>query len=320
MATELGKLVYKRVNSFCKNNGYFDALEKSLKISEGERFDKKDLKFGLDILDAVHCVADKNRSLSFIGEIMDNVRPGDRVIEAGSGTGLLSFVAAACGADVIGLEINPKIADLSRKIQKYLSNFNDIDAGGLNFVEANAIKYIPDQKVDAVISENIYTGMFYEKQVQIMNHLVKYLKNRGVVVPLGLKMGVIAVNAGIPKSAESGDLFVPDQLGGKLKVHELSQSAVYSELNFTELNSEFADKTVDLKVLKDGEANSVLIWTEVIFCNNILGRKDTTFLNSDIVIALPDPVVLKKGQTARLKIKYKFGSKPKDAKFIFMDH
>ncbi len=64
------KQLYSEVLFFCKKNGYLQKLNASLKLSEQERFsNRKILKTGLDILDAVHCVIDENRTNIFLKEI-----------------------------------------------------------------------------------------------------------------------------------------------------------------------------------------------------------------------------------------------------------
>ncbi len=319
--SELVKSIYQNVYSFCRVNGYIAKLRNSLKIVEGERFDQKNISdVGLDILDAIHCVEDKHRSMFLMNEVIKNIKPKNFVIEAGVGTGLLSFVVAAKKAKVVGLEINKDVFTLAQKIKLLITKRLNLDGLLINFLQTDALKYIPEQKADMIISENIYTGMFYEKQIQIMNHLRKYLKKDGIVVPLGLRMGIYIAETNFLTKPKPGELFVPDQLGGKLKVKPLSQSVIYSILNFSKSNKILVDKKINFKIIENGIANSVLIWTEVLLKDDkIIGRQDTTFLNSDIIIATSFSKQIQKGNKIKMKVKYKFGSKPKNAIFSLIN-
>ena len=70
---------------------------------------------GLETVDAVHCVLDKNRTFAFLEAIERSVKPGEVVVEAGLGTGILAVMAATLGAEVYGIEINKDTLGLARR-------------------------------------------------------------------------------------------------------------------------------------------------------------------------------------------------------------
>lgn len=311
------KTVYNVVHDFCDENGYLAQLEKSLSTSEAERFNKLTIsKQGLDILDAVHCVEDKKRSIMLLSEIDRMIKPGMRVLEAGIGSGLLSFGAATKDAQVTGLEINKHILGFAKKVQVYSAKKLGFGKEQIAFKSANAITYDYEGKCDAIISENLYTGMFYEKQVEIMNHLVRFLKKGGVTIPSGIISGVALAQTVFPHTPKQQELFVPLQLGKTITTKVLTESIVYSNLDFSKKNTLSINTKLVLPIEKSGTVNSLLVWSEVLLpSGGVIKRKDTIFLNNDIVIALEKPTIVEKGQKVQLHMKYTYGSKPSEASF-----
>jgi predicted RNA methylase len=308
--------IYKAVLKYCKDNGYIKALKKSLSLSEGERFNQKKIDgVGLDVVDAVYCVYDKPRTDFFLNCINDTVKEGDVVIEAGVGTGILSVMSSIKGAKVYGIELNQRIFQLAKRI---ISSFSQkiIDKNSIKLIKTDATTYKPLEKADAIISENIFTGMFYEKQVQIMNNLSRFLKKDGVVIPSGLVMGVILVNVKFPYQPKKNELFNMVEYEDQLSLRNISESAIYETLDFSKRNKLLVNKKIALKIVKDGEINGILLWNTVPLPDGkVIGRSDTTFLNSDILFPSDKIKKVKKGDIVTLRMKYAFGSKPESAIF-----
>lgn len=307
--------VYGAIIAFCKKQGLFEKLKKSLQVAEQDRFDAKKIHTdGLDILDAVHCVYDRRRSLMFLEEVARQTKKGDQVLEIGIGTGILSYMARLKGARVYGVEINTAIYSFSKKVHAFLKKqFSDLSEG-ITFLKKNALRYDPQESLDIIISENLYTGMFYEKQVQIMNRLVSFLKKDGTTVPRGMRMGIALAEVSFPRKPHGQEMFVPLDWGKKLQIRQLSGDCPYETLHFDTVNPEGVDTIIRLPILRSGNANAVIIWSEVLLGGTrIIRRKDTIFLNNDIVIALKKSHFVKKGDSCSFRIKYNFGSVPSRA-------
>ena len=95
-------------------------------------------------------LADTQRTESFLKAIMATVKPGDIVLDIGSGTGVLSMFAAMAGArTVYAIEREP-IIGLAREIA---------DANGLSdrieFIEASSDEVDLPERADVVVSETI---------------------------------------------------------------------------------------------------------------------------------------------------------------------
>lgn len=118
------------------------------------------------------CLKDEPRTLAFREAIEAVVRSGMRVVDVGSGTGILSLFAAAAGAsEVHAVEIDPMLAAALRQTVER-NGFGDV----IRVVEADAAAAeLP--AADVVIAELIDTALLDELQVPVLNSL----RDRGVI-------------------------------------------------------------------------------------------------------------------------------------------
>lgn len=305
--------LYKEVLGFCRKNKYLKDLQRSLAISEEARFnDKEILKRGLDVLDAVHCVVDKNRTIFFLQEIKRYVNKNSNVLEAGIGTGILSLYAASIGGKVVGLEINKKILSLAEQVKRDLLEKSIVQKNNPSFKKQNALDFNSKDKFDLIISENIYTGMFYEKQIDITNHLRKYLNHDGKMIPSSMQNWIKVCNIKNLKDDKEKTLIVPDLKKNKIEYVSLSRFFLYDELDFSKKLQKRCSYQFQIKPTKNTNANALLIKSDIFMPS---GRKiagtNTIFFNNDIFLTIK-PVPLRKNQLYWVNFSYKYGSKPKD--------
>lgn len=311
----LVSIIYREVFNFLKTNGFISRLKTSLKISEHERYTKLKIdETGLGVLDATHCVYDKKRSLIFLNEVARVARSGDTVLEAGIGTGILSFMAASKGATVYGVELNPATLKVANDIKKYLLKKGVLKSDQIHFELGDATKYIPKKKVDTIICENIYNGMFYEKQVQIMNHLQTFLKKGGHTIPSKLQSVLFLGEAKFPHDPKNKEGFSPSKEKKFSMRKKLSDDIKYDLFDFTKKNKTKIDKILRVKAIRSGKVNSITFYS-VIFMpsGKKIGRNETTFLAEDFVIAIKPSVVVNKGDSIKIKLRFPYGERPQKA-------
>lgn len=310
-----------KILDYCQKRGYLDLLEKRKNISESDRFDAKDIRnSGLDVFDAIECVLDKKRTVFFIDEIKKSIKKNDQVLEAGIGTGILSFETALQGAHISGIEINKSNLLLARNIKNYLKEGDPSLNIYLNrnpiFYYYDALKYHSNKNFDSIISENIYTGMFYEKQVQIMNHLINFLKPSGIVIPSKMisYLSLCEINKDVlsPKTS----LLVVDEIKKENKKPSkyLCKPLIYSALNFREKNNENIDFVTKIKITEDGVVNGIYINSNIEMpSGTVIRGSETTFFGNDIIIPIKNPVKILKNDQVEVRLKYQYGANPKDA-------
>jgi SAM-dependent methyltransferase len=119
------------------------------------------------------CLIDIYRTQTFKKAIEETVKPGDIVVDVGSGTGILAFFAAKAGAKkVYAVEIDHMMAE-SLRTSIGLNNLQDI----VEVVEGDARKVELPKGADVVLAELIETGLLDEMQVLALNTL----REKGVI-------------------------------------------------------------------------------------------------------------------------------------------
>jgi protein arginine N-methyltransferase 7 len=117
------------------------------------------------------CLTDRKRTNKFKEAIERVVRPGDVVLDSGTGSAVLALMAARAGAKkVVAVEYDPyiaKIADHNIKRNGYEEVIDIVVGDVRNAHLAEGTRF------DVVIMEMLTTGMIDEFQVWTMNNLHK---------------------------------------------------------------------------------------------------------------------------------------------------
>lgn len=306
--------LYNEIFNYCEKSGLIQALEKSLAVPESEHFSSIDIhKYGLGLLDVVHCLYDKKRTFFFLDEIEKLVKYDQVVVEAGIGTGILSFYAAMLGARVYACELNPEVYALADDIRIHLQNTGVLKNEFPKFYQADATTFVPPEKADVIVSENLYTGMFFEQQVAIMNHLNKYLKPGGVVIPEGMKSYIAPCQINVPYTGDN-QLIVPSTVDQhKTFSTQLATPVLYDTLDFNKKILRTVQTRQGFSINKYGIVNGIRIHSTVQMpSGTVIHENDTTFLNSAILIATKNKLHVSVGDTVDISCAYDYGSKPDD--------
>lgn len=112
------------------------------------------------------CLIDEQRTLHLKRAIEAAVAPGDVVVDAGSGSGILALMALAAGARTVYAIENDAIS---------LDGLHRIAARDprLIVLHGDAGRVSLPEKADVIIAELIATGLIGEFQVPVMNNLLK---------------------------------------------------------------------------------------------------------------------------------------------------
>jgi SAM-dependent methyltransferase len=149
-------------------------------------------------------LADRVRMEAYENAIAARVRPGMRVMDLGTGTGILALWAAKAGAEVIAVEPHAVI-EVARRIA------DDNDLGDrITFVRGDA-KAIPPADVDLVITECMGNFFVTDEMQPVLRDLPRHFGGRPVdTVPRRIRLVVAAATLPLWREIR----FWEDDIGG----------------------------------------------------------------------------------------------------------
>jgi SAM-dependent methyltransferase len=258
------------------------------------------------------CLKDVERTRAFRDAIEATVRPGDVVVDAGAGMGILSFFAAAAGAaQVFAVEID---GVLSAALRSSVS-LNALD-DRITVVAGDAVSAPLPLAVDVFIGELLETGLIDEEQVRVVNAL----RARGVIgertrlIPerYATFAELVAVDNEFygyriaapfhewPNYLTDGSRWHPTH------VRPLSNRADVATVDFYRTVEPEIDCELVLTGKSSGRANAVrLTGLEHLTHDRSLGQ--TNAVNGDKILQLPDIIDVEPGTEVQLRIRYTMG-------------
>lgn len=135
-------------------------------------------------------VADPHRVSAYARALRAVVRPGDRVLDVGAGTGLLAMLAARAGASrVIAVESMP-IVDAARRLVAH-NGLADV----VNVVHAD-VRELPPEPVDVIVSDCLGRFLVDDHMEGAMLAAARWLAPGGRVVPARVELVAAPVGIG----------------------------------------------------------------------------------------------------------------------------
>ncbi len=246
------------------------------------------------------CLYDKERTNRFAKAIKETVKKGDIVVDAGSGTGVLGLLAAKAGAKkVYCIELQPRFIEIIKKNAE-LNNLQD----KIVVIQGDATKVKLPEKVDVIICELLSTGLFFEPETEVLDHLRQFLKKKGRIIPQECVSWIQLVKA---QKSSYGLYLNYDSRTERLNDKGLSNKVVFDELAFQEKEEPLViDTKVTVKASNNGTVNAVRITSKAKLSDNTYTRQ-SKFLFNPMIIYLKDPINIKKGEKYSIHIKYKRG-------------
>ena len=89
-----------------------------------------------------------------------NVAPGDVVLDLGTGTGLLAFMASRAGAAKVYAVEHSDFIEVAREIGRH-NGFTNVE-----FVQANSREFTPPEPIDVVLHEQMGDELFNENMLE----------------------------------------------------------------------------------------------------------------------------------------------------------
>jgi len=139
--------------------------------------------------------------------IRSAVHPGDIVLDVGTGTGILAFLACQAGAARVYAVEETAIIDVARQLAK-TNDLND----RIVFIQKDVRDIQLPEPVDAIISELISKAVIGQQQAELLSTCrERFLKPGGKIVPKNTQLWIAPITAQekyedleLPKQAQYG--------------------------------------------------------------------------------------------------------------------
>ena len=254
-----------------------------------------------------HMLGDDARTSAFKSALNQVVPLGGRVLELGSGTGVLSFFAAQRANQVIAVEYNPALVRASRIILER----NGV-AGKVTVLQADGSSYTPDEPVDVVICEMLHSALLREKQLEVIRKFkAKYLARFGqlprfvpeatilAAQPLSQNYDYQGYNAAVPLFQDAG--------GQSPRSLALGDAVSYATVDYLGAIPERFEETVRCPISNQGEINAIRFVTKNLLAILPEEKRSIDWYNQHLVLPLQSSIRTEAGDTLEIRFAYDAG-------------
>lgn len=264
---------------------------------------------------AYECLADYERTENFYNAINGLVKNESRVIELGTGTGILALFAAKAGAKKVdAFEISIPMAEIARK------NVADNSLQDIITIKTKDVTTmdIDEGRYDIFIAEMISVGLIEEQLVPAFNNVLRQglLKDTAIAIPRVQDTFVELINSDFNHFGVKMNTIQIEQTWQNSKLQQtLSRPKLISHVDFNEAiksGNEIestVDRVVEFEVVKTGTVNAIRLTSDSILSDKIVSGW-TQCMNSPAIIPINN-VQLTQGQIFKLRISYEMGGEMK---------
>lgn len=256
---------------------------------------------------------DVRRTGAFEEAIGLAVGPGDRVVELGGGTGVLSFFAARAGARVWCVERNPQLATIAGR----LLEANGV-ADRVEVVQTDALEFLPPEPVDAVVCEMLHVGMLVEKQFDVIaSFKERYLEAYGAPLPRLIPEALVQAVQPVEQSFDYHGYHAPTVHfqaadAPQPRTSELGEPVVFQSLFFEDELPERIAWSGRLPIARSGRLNAVRVITKNLLTLVPEEGRSVDWLMNYLVVPLERELEVVAGEEVELSFDYRPGDRLDD--------
>lgn len=250
-----------------------------------------------------NCLIDEKRTTAYGKAIAATIRPGDVVVDMGTGSGVLAMLAARAGAKkVYAVEIDQSnIATLDAVFRA--NGFED----RIVLIHGDVCKIDLPEKVDVIIGEMIATALIEELQVPAMNNMLRFAKrgrNKARVLLSGYRTYLDLVDNPETYYGHNFKIIRYEYSDMReLRSKAYSEKRLISDVDFTRINTDLkVRRELTIAATRSGVINGLRLSGESrFFDGSTLGA---TYAYSYPVILPIDTRKVSKGEILNVKIGY----------------
>jgi len=251
---------------------------------------------------------DEARMLGFKEALNFLIPEGGKVLDMGSGTGVLSFFAAQKAARVYSVERQPDLVECAKAL---------FDANGcgdkVELVQGDARSYLPPEPVDIVVCEMLHSALLREKQLEIIESFKqRYREKFGdklpVFIPNASILGVEPICADFSFQGYHAPIaFFEDPGGLSNRYTSLGEVKPYAILDYQEDNGLELSYDGILSANEGGYFNALRFITKNILAMDLKSANTVDWMNMNLILPIKQPADAKAGDQFHVKFKYDAG-------------
>ena len=258
------------------------------------------------MLRAASLLSHRSRLSKFQRALQKVVRPESRVVDIGTGTGVLALIAAKAGArSVTAIDVNRESLNYARKA----AEINGLSQR-VRFVESHFEDYKPEEQADIVVCEMLSSMLLVEQQVPACAHAARrILKPSGIILPASASVYAVPVEChSLWERFSLLDLEFPKvpQTLGKGDAKDLSDAALVAKFNFNtpDIPAEVNEK-LKFTIVEDGHLHGLVGFFKAHLYEDIsLGMDDGW---RELFLPLDEPMEVSKGARVSVQLRFKPG-------------
>lgn len=153
-------------------------LQKSIDTNDDDLYSDFNKEYFENLFEQEKMLADKERMNFYFNAINRYIKQGDKVIDLGTGTGVLSAFAERSGASVFAIDHSKRVLECAKKLAK--SN----QLNNIKFLNIHSSKLDLTEKVDVIIHEQMGDLLFDEDMISsVCDIRDRLLKPNGLILP-----------------------------------------------------------------------------------------------------------------------------------------
>jgi predicted RNA methylase len=251
------------------------------------------------------CLLDEHRTRAFEQAIREVVQPGDRVLDVGTGSGILAMFSARAGArHVTAIDLAPELIRLARA-----NMANNGFASVIDVRQCDAKSFATDEPVDVVTMELLDTWLVAEQQVAALNaaHANGTIGPRTRLIPYRYQCLVELVDYDFSMYGFRMPFVIQARNGAVTqRVRDrMSAPHVARDVSFHEQHSLDVRLHTRLEVTKAGCCNAAVLSAN-LFLGGTVRIGSTSDMNMPVVVPLEDRL-LASGESVVLRTAYTMG-------------